>query len=128
MSDYEEICQVIALIGHLVDHQQWDRLDEVFTEDGTFVLASGAVHEGLDAVRAMMLEFTHPLAHYTTNIVVDVAPDGASAMAISKCINPHRAGHLVIADYADELVRTDAGWRIRRRAATILARWPVEAG
>ena len=38
MSDYEEISQVIALIVHLVDHQQWDRLDAVFTEDGTFVL------------------------------------------------------------------------------------------
>jgi hypothetical protein len=124
MSDTEEISKVIALVGHIIDDEQWDRLEEVFAVDGTFELATGAAYEGIDAIRGLFLEFAHPIAHYTTNVVVDVEPDGQRAVAKSKCVNPHRTGQLAIANYDDTLVRTPDGWRLFYRKATIRARWP----
>lgn len=124
MSDIEEIGQIVSLIGHLVDNRTWERLGEVYAADAVFVLASGAAFEGLAAIQDFMPTFKHPIAHFTTNVFVELEPDGDHAVAISKCLNPHEIGHFVIAEYHDRFVRSSVGWRLQRREAVILGYWP----
>jgi hypothetical protein len=57
-SDIVAITQVVNLYGHVLDARDWDRLTEVFTDDGVFDLsdvvipgAGSPVHEGLPAIR-----------------------------------------------------------------------------
>src|SRR5262245_55690076 len=101
MSDIEEITQIVSLVSHIVDNQQWDRLSDVYSDDGTFVLANGSEHAGLEAVHALMTSLKHPLGHFTTNIVVTVDADGTHATAISKTLNPTADNKFNVADYND---------------------------
>jgi hypothetical protein len=62
--------------------------------------------------------------HYITNVVVTYAPDGATATSVTYWRSPmgfaRADGSVHLFEpggrYLDELVRTDAGWRIAARA------------
>ncbi|MCW2496737.1 nuclear transport factor 2 family protein [Jatrophihabitans sp.] len=121
-SDYTEICMVLALYGHVVDERAWQRLDEVFTADLQFVPSTGP--ENVTTSLAALVErwsqpgFPHPAGHHSTNVVVEsLGPDWARSRC--KGLAVELDGRVWSIVYDDELVRTDMGWRSRRRAATI---------
>ena len=69
--DIVEINQVMALYPHVIDAKQWDRLDELYTDDGVFDL-SGLMgtelrYEGIDAIKGFLTSMPMPLAHISTN-------------------------------------------------------------
>jgi 3-phenylpropionate/cinnamic acid dioxygenase small subunit len=111
------IQQLYALYGHVMDDRAWDRLGEVFTEDCVFDATALGVPlmEGLPAM-ATTTETSPavPLAHHVTNVLV-VALDGDSARVRAKALGTYSRGRAFSGDYDDSLVRTAAGWRIRRR-------------
>ena len=110
------IHELIALYGHLVDQRQFSRLGSIFTDDAVFDLGDydGRCYRGLPAIQAMMLASSeHPLAHHATNIVVLTHPDGIEV--ISKGIGVGAGGRVGSVTYADRLVFTPQGWRIRER-------------
>lgn len=123
-SDLMSIERVVALYGHLVDARAWERFDEVFTEDASFdataldlpVLAPRrAIQDGFAAM-------SHPVAHLTTNVVVDgTTGDGTEPVGLrSKWLCPLRGGKVLTGEYHDTVARTPDGWRIRTRHVVAL--------
>jgi hypothetical protein len=114
------IHELISLYGHLIDAREFSRLGEIFTDDAVFDLSDydGNCHQGLPAIQGMMLESNeHPLAHHSTNIVVNV--QGDSIDVISKGIGVGAGGRVGSVTYRDCLVLTPQGWRIRERRCAL---------
>ena len=112
------VTRAITLSGFLVDQQAWDRLGEAFTEDAVLALSGGDGKklEGLAEIGSFMAAFpSRPLAHVTTDHLVTIDVDGASATVESKVFLPQRDGSAAYSFYTDELVLTEDGWRIRHR-------------
>lgn len=122
MSDHEEIERTIHNYGYVIDGKEWHRLDELFVEDGAFVVEGTPIDvRGLPAIEKFMRSFpVQPLAHFTTNIVIDIDDDGQHARARSTVFGPLADGTATIGRYADRLVRTAHGWRIERRAVVVI--------
>jgi hypothetical protein len=111
------IQQLYALYGHVMDDADWPRLRDVFTDDVVFDATALGVPlmEGVDGIVAVH-ESTNqaPLAHHVTNVLVErLAADGADVRA--KVVGIYPGGRAFSGHYRDQLVRTPAGWRIRRR-------------
>jgi len=120
MADRDDIERIINLYGHILDEREWDRLGDVFAPDGSFVIASMQVNcRGLAQVDAFMRSARHPLAHYSTNIVIDVVEGADRAAARVKVWAPRASGSAVIGSYRDDVVRTPAGWRFLTRDVRI---------
>jgi hypothetical protein len=126
-ADIVAINQLVARYGHVVDTAAWEQLADVFTPDAVLDYRAVNVPEvmhGLDAVVAFFGAANHPSAHHCTNVYV--WQDGDRVRVKSKFLAPytrdtHRPHRWYGGDYVDEVVRTDAGWRIRSRVCT--ARW-----
>ena len=124
MSDRFEIQDLLNAYCHAIDRRDWDALDDMFTEDAVIDYsdvggARGTLPEikpWLDKALKKFTGFQHMIA--TTELKLD----GDKAMARSVLFNPmiveqDGARHVFFAGlwYCDELVRTDAGWRIKHR-------------
>ncbi|GAA2495821.1 nuclear transport factor 2 family protein [Winogradskya humida] len=118
------IHEVISLHGHLCDATAYDRFDLVFTADLVVdtsdlglapVPHAGPSQERLDTY----IGVAHSrgpgdtVALHVTNVLV--VEDGDGARAWSKALALGRDGSVASYTYADRLVRTDLGWRIRHR-------------
>jgi hypothetical protein len=120
MTDRDEIERIINLYGHILDEREWDRLGEVFAQDGSFVIESIQLNcRGLAEIDALMRSARHPLAHYSTNIIIDVIEGADHATALVKVWAPRASGSAVIGSYRDDIVRTPAGWRFLTRDVRI---------
>ncbi len=127
-SDREDIIQIINLYGLAMDSQRWDLFDQLFTEyvdadygpgshwtaRAQFKADFGAFHAMFDATQHMM-----------TTHVVRVSGDLAHAMTYGSWrLVRHAAEGSPLWDgtgwYDDELVRTHAGWRIRKRVCRVI--------
>ena len=112
------IHELINLHGHLVDEGQFDRLDDLFTDDVTYDVTAlgGAVLVGAAGVAeaGLALGAANPLGHHVTNIVVTEIT-GDRAVARSKGLAVTTEGTVGSVVYVDELRRTGRGWRIASR-------------
>jgi ketosteroid isomerase-like protein len=116
-SDIVAIDQLYALYGYVMDDCDWARLGDVFTEDIVFdASAMGVpVMEGFAGIQEVHLSSRQtPLAHHVTNVLVERI-DGDTATVRAKAIGMYSQGRAFSGEYADTLVKTDDGWRIRRR-------------
>ena len=124
--DTVEISMTLALWAHIMDDHQLERLDECLTEDavwdGSIFGSEPAV--GLDAITSFLNVPGHAKAHHTTNIVVSEGP-ADQVRARSKGLSLLEGGGVASVVYADDLRRTDAGWRISRRVIHLT--WPQPA-
>jgi 3-phenylpropionate/cinnamic acid dioxygenase small subunit len=113
------IHQLISLHGHLVDDQDLDRIDQVFTPDIVYDLdgLGYGTLRGLDAFRTAAVEVgdRNPVGHHVTNTIVTEGADG-EVRARSKGIGILRDGRAGSVVYDDRLRLTPAGWRIAHRA------------
>lgn len=119
------IQDVLTRYAHALDSRQPALLEQVFLADADIdYRAAGGVRGGLqewqDWLHPSMARFDS-WQHLLANFVIEV--DGDRATALTRCYNPlqgHRedGSRYVVhagARYEDELVRTEAGWRIARR-------------
>ena len=132
MSDEHDrirIHEVIGLHGHLVDEGEFQRFDEVFTDDVVYdVTALGGTRmTGASAIAAAgrVLGTANPLGHHVTNIVV-LGIEGDRAQARSKGLAVMSDGTTGSVVYDDEIRRTDRGWRIAVRRV-LPRRIPLQA-
>lgn len=104
-----------------MDHP--DELAALFTEDCYVAYGPNFGAEGRAAYRETLGgigSFFAATSHHVSNIVVGFGPDLATATVRSVLYAWHRYtkdrpdGHF-FGQYHDELVRTDEGWRFRRR-------------
>jgi SnoaL-like domain len=115
-SDIIAINQLMNLWGHILDYREYDRFDELFTEDAVY---DGSIfgfepQSGLEAIRSSLSSGEHALAHLATNLVVSEG-EGDEATAISKAVGLMPENMVVTATYRDKLRKTPAGWRISSR-------------
>lgn len=116
---YTEIAQLLARYCHIVDEAAWERLGEIFTDDGSMTVAGiHDAHRGLGELRVLYAEkMKHPLAHHSTSVVL-LDGDEVRASVVSKWITVRLDGGAGTGVYRDELVRIDGAWRILTRVAT----------
>ena len=117
--DTAEIHNIAALYGHVVDHQEWDQLDRIYTRQACYDGSgtSGARHEGLDAIRKFLITVPHPIAHHTTNIHLEFAPQGVSATGRAKWLAIRPDMSITSGYYEDHWTKTNVGWRLCERAS-----------
>ena len=126
-----DIHRVLVDYCSFVDFGEAGRMAELFTEDGVWLGADGRGMHGLDEIRKAFSQrqtlTRRASRHSITNVSIDVLSD-TEARARCYLINyRHDVDEGVPAlpvparlpkftgEYHDELVRTDAGWRIRHR-------------
>ena len=116
------IHELLAEYGHVVDDHDWDRAHEVFADDFVFDM-SAAGRPDLHGIADIVANFRgrNMYAHLTVGTVLREGDDGV-VRAHSKFIGFPNEGPPVTGDYHDEIVRTPAGWRLRRRRAEIRRR------
>ena len=122
--DILAIQAVVVLYGFLIDDREWDRFDQVFTEDAVvdFRDQSAEPPTGLapivgraEIVRQFRDVLTHPYQHMLVNHVLeDVSPD--EVVVRSKALLPIPGGSVADTLYHDTVIRTPDGWRISRKA------------
>ena len=129
--DRIEIFELTARYADALDRLRPDELHEVFTDDAVWEAAApgggaGRRLEGLAEIIAFMgRPEVHPGAHLMTNVyvrAVDEDADGGPVVHLgSRGIypvgpsDPRNPSAVFYGRYEDEVVRTDAGWRIRLR-------------
>jgi ketosteroid isomerase-like protein len=128
LNDERDIQRVYLRYCDVIDAKQFDRLDEVFTQDcvGDYRDSHGTVQQGL----APLLVHLHvnlgsgstcgPTHHNVLNFRIDCHGDTATAAVHFYAVHQGvgaMAGELysVWGQYEDELTRTAQGWRISRR-------------
>jgi hypothetical protein len=125
--DRLDINETLALHASIVDTNQLDRLDDLFTADAVYDMSATAsglgAFQGIDVIRAgaaRLAESGHaPLAHFVTNIIATAAgADSATVQSRGLMIMADGSVHAVSHD--DILQRSDGRWRISRRVITPL--------
>ncbi len=116
--DDVEIANLLAAYCLALDHDEIDRCVALFTEDGSFEVY-GRAFQGHDSIAAMMRNAPRGL-HLGGPPFVEVV-EGDRARAQQNLLFVDRSsGETRRAVYADELRRTQQGWRIHKRRCQFL--------
>jgi hypothetical protein len=136
--EIERACNrlVVDFVRH-IDNGDYDEAAQLFTNDGRFV-RRGQAFSGQSAIAASVEEILQArrenpkqpswrVRHVCTNAVLDVLDENRATGGSCYLIYRYTGGPVegaapvkgasLIGDYADEYVRTSAGWRIARREA-----------
>jgi hypothetical protein len=126
--DRLDIIELPARYADALDRLEPERLREVFTTDAVWEMIGGRVRlVGLDEIMEFMGRAdVHPGAHLMTNIYInavsdDPRGDGRLVHLCSRGVFPvgesdsKNPTGVFYGRYDDDVVRTDAGWRIRHR-------------
>jgi hypothetical protein len=124
LSDRLEIQDLITAYSYAVDFHRFDDLDDIFSADGVLDLTeTGGIAGPLPEVKQWLATvLPHFAGHQHLVATSQVTIDGDTATARSICHNPMwftdpaQPPLYVGLWYLDDFVRTDAGWRIARRA------------
>jgi 3-phenylpropionate/cinnamic acid dioxygenase small subunit len=122
-ADRLELHELPGRYGDAIDDRDWDRLDQIFTDDAVFDLTDlGSLRlEGLPEIKRYMDEdANHPRTHMMTNIYVDETPQGVKLRFRIVALLPER--RVGTASYYDDVVKTPAGWRVKHRVITLRRR------
>lgn len=118
-ADRLELHELPGRYGDAIDDRDWPRLDRIFTDDAVFDLVDLGVPllVGLPEIKRFMDEDAqHPKTHTMTNIYVDETADRVTLNF--RIIALQRGGLAGTASYYDDVVKIDAGWRVRHRVVT----------
>jgi SnoaL-like protein len=120
--DIVEIQQLESFCHHAVDHTDQSLFHLVFTPDARFDgrLCGGPLLEGIDAIMVFFAlgKPPHPPAHHMTNCWVR-EEDGRVLVKMKWMVPDPDTGLFHGGDNDDWVVRTDDGWRIKERVATM---------
>ena len=126
ISDRMEIEDLLYRYADLIDRKRFDELVDVFSEDAhvDYSAMGGAVGDRDETIA--FLKKVMPMFPNTqhSNANVQIQLDGDRATGRVMCFNPQEfplpdgGSRLVMMGlwYVDEYVRSDRGWRIRRRS------------
>ena len=113
---------------HFVDHDQAERIAELFAEDGVWKSVDGAL-EGQEAIRKAMAERQANAArmsrHVCNNFLIDIVDEDHAEGTVYLTLYRHDGkegrrvspleGPMMVGEYRDRFVRTSAGWRFAHR-------------
>ena len=121
--DYGEIENLYARYSQGSDFQNAELFLSAFSEDATIVRADGSSIQGMAALRAERAERYQDRTgdvgrrHRTASYLITPTADGAKGRAYYVLLDVTTRPSTVTFTgyYDDEFVRTQAGWRIKRR-------------
>lgn len=121
--DKLELLQLQYLYGHVLDAFLWDRLDELFADDGVFDPSDVGlpIMRGLAAIREQLIPLeegpdgTNLHSHVGTNPAIIGETDDGRVNMRSKYIVVSTGDYISFGEYEDVCVKTDRGWRIQYR-------------
>jgi 3-phenylpropionate/cinnamic acid dioxygenase small subunit len=126
-ADHQAIKDTLYHYSLMVDQRRWELIDRVFTDDATIDYTSVGNGGRLGPHREMLgwldqsLEPWPRNLHFISNEIIEVDGDEATSICMFNAPMGREkkdggAFYLTNAGYyQDQLVRTDAGWRIRER-------------
>jgi uncharacterized protein (TIGR02246 family) len=123
MTDLEAIQQLIHRYTDGCNRQDWPQVMACFAEDGVWAVLGNEI-SGHANIQAAMAGFLTQMAYFTQQAsapVIEIAGDRASARTtIRECgkFADRDEALEVLGWYADEIVRTAAGWVFARRTFT----------
>lgn len=122
--DRQDISDVLLRYATGIDRRDWPLFRTAFTDDCQLDYGEIGTWNGVDAVTDFM-DTAHAAAGHTmhrlTNQVITVDGDRAKARTYVDGLILSADGHSgvnAVGFYDDDIVRTDAGWRIARRSFT----------
>jgi ketosteroid isomerase-like protein len=123
--DRQAIRDLVTRYACAVDRRDFETVAACFTPDAEtdYTFFKGPIAEVLEKIRAGVGGFAMTM-HVLGNHLAEVRGDTATSETYAVCYH-RRPGvadgaQLVVAmRYLDDLVRTPAGWRIKRRHATV---------
>jgi 3-phenylpropionate/cinnamic acid dioxygenase small subunit len=122
--DRQDISDVLLRYATGIDRRDWTVFRSAFTQDCELDYGEIGTWHGVDAVTDFM-EKSHAMAGHTmhrlTNQVITVDGDVAAARTYVDGLimfGENDSGVNAVGYYDDDVVRTDAGWRIARRRFT----------
>ncbi|WP_338243997.1 nuclear transport factor 2 family protein [Aurantiacibacter hainanensis] len=125
LRDRAAIEELLRDYGRTIDERDFDAFGNLFTEDGEYgggpsmSVGPDAIAEGMRSTfETNLLGFAEPNFHVFFNTDIDLDGDVASATSMSFYVVPGDDGLpeiALMARYVDDLVRTDEGWKFRRR-------------
>ena len=128
LEDRLDLYEIPGRYGDSIDDRNWDQLRTIFTEDAVFDLTGvgSRVLVGIDDIVAFMEdEAAHPRTHMMTNVYANGTEQGADLrFRIVALLGQGKTG---TASYYDQVVKTDAGWRVKHRVTTLRRRDKREA-
>lgn len=125
--DRLDIMELPGRYADALDRLQPERLPEVFTADAVWEVVGGIRLVGMEEIQAFMgRSDVHPGAHLMTNVYIDTVTEderdgGPLVHLCSRGVYPigpsdrNNPSSVFYGRYDDDVVRTDAGWRIRHR-------------
>ena len=128
LRDRLEIAEILARYASAIDERDWDRLATCFTADAVGDYAGAPPREGYAAIEALCRRTLAPLdasQHLVGSIEIELQGDQARSRCAVQAQHTRRGlaegeNYLVGGTYQDAWVRTDEGWRIRRRRLQVL--------
>lgn len=129
LEDRRAVAETICRLDTILDEQRFNELSTVYAPDAVADFPS-ALMEGLDAltdVARRRMESYDAMQHATTNVLVTIDGDRATARANQIATHVHRgegpgSHHETGVVHRFELVRTADGWRIARADAEVVWR------
>ena len=122
--DRQDISDLLVRYATGIDRRDWPLFRTVFTDDCELDYGEIGAWKGVNAVTGFM-EQVHALAGHTmhrlSNHAITLEGDKAAARTYIDGLimaGDNKSGVNAIGFYDDEIVRTDAGWRIARRRYT----------
>lgn len=125
--DDAAIVRVCLDYGRALDQKDWQSLRACFLEDAVAEYEGIAECHGIEAIIDLTsggLGFLDQSQHILTNFLVDVAGDHANSSCYLQAQHVRRGSpggdnFIIAGRYADALVRTPDGWRIKRRVLSV---------
>lgn len=116
VDDIEAIKQLVARYNLAFDYGDVDAYLATWTEDGLFHRSNALrSYQGHEALRELITTFPVQGRHVSTNFVIDVDGDRATASSYLLYLSADGYQPVMFGVYADELVRADGGWRFSAR-------------
>jgi hypothetical protein len=115
LEDRQNLYELPARYGDLIDDRDWEGLDRIFCDDATFETPVGVMN-GLAGIRAFMTTASHPRTHIMTNIYADETPEGV--VLRFRLIGMQPDGTISSGRYRDHVVKGPNGWRVTNRIYT----------
>ena len=120
MSDKDEIRELLARYCFALDDDRFEEMAALFTPNGVWETAfgTGTGRDGIVAQARSIATGVRPKrVHLTTNIVIDLHGDSATARSNWALIQNSDAGPVIGSGgaYADRLVQVDGRWFFQHR-------------
>lgn len=123
----QDVADVLVRYATGIDRRDWALLGSCFTDDCEADYGPVGSWHGAEEIAEWMRQAHEPCGHTLhriTNPVVTPGADGVVARSYVDAIvmlAGDQSGTRAVGFYDDELVATDAGWKIARRRFTLVA-------